>query len=107
MDDHSFDPDEIIERFRMPFHLATAFKGLCKAAAAGSPEEKIVFTAAAQEHVDKELQRLRTVLINQSPQPQRLFGAVLDPDYGLAEEALTEAYEQRELLRAQRGDPEK
>lgn len=100
-----FDPDAIVEFYQMPYHLAFAFKSICDAATADTPEEKLRLMGTAQEHVDNELIRLRTVLQKSAavaPQPERFFGAVLDPDFGLIEEALAEAYQIRESLRIQK-----
>jgi hypothetical protein len=96
-----FDPDPIIESFKMPYHLAAAFRAIIAAAAAELPVEKMSFMGAAQEHVDSELARLRLLLQKQLAQPERLFGATLDTDYGLAEEALAEARQRRDFLKTQ------
>lgn len=109
MNDKPFDPDPVIEALRMPFHVASAFKNICLAAQASTPEDKLILMAAVQEHVDNELVRLRLLLQKpkEAPQPERLFGAVLDPDYGLAEEALSEAYQIRDNLRQRKDGGEK
>lgn len=102
-----FDPDLLIELLRMPYHVAQALRALCKAAEAETPADKMILMGAAQEHVDQELIRLRVALQSPPKEVERLFGAVLDPDYGLAEEALSEAYQIRESLAARKEGPEK
>lgn len=104
MEPPSFNPDLVIQLLKMPYHIASAFKGLCSASAAETPQEKLILMGAVQEHVDNELARLRLVLQTpkEAPQPERLFGAVLDPDYGLAEDALKEAYQLRDSINAQK-----
>ncbi len=97
MDPTQFDPDRVIEHLRMPHHMAAAFRAICEAATAKTPGDKLILAASVQEHIDQELIRLRTLLRKPADpsQPERLFGAVLDPDYGLAEEALAEAVQYR------------
>lgn len=104
MEETPFDPQLVIELLKMPYHIAAAFKGMCCASLAATPQEKLILMGAVQEHVDNELARLRMVLQKPSdePQPERLFGAVLDTDYGLAEEALQEAYQIRDSLQARK-----
>lgn len=102
-----FNPDHVIELLRMPYHVAHAFRALCRASEAESAADKMILMGAAQEHVDQELIRLRVLLQNPPQQAERLFGAVLDPDYGLAEEALNEAYQMRESLAARKEGSEK
>lgn len=97
-----YDPDLLIELLRMPYHVAQAFRALCKASEAETPADKMVLMGAAQEHVDQELIRLRVALQSPPKEVERLFGAVLDPDFGLAEEALNEAYQMRESLAARK-----
>lgn len=106
MERQKFNPDPAIELLRMPYHLAKAFRAIIEAAEAETPQEKLILMGLAQEQVDQELVRLRLLL--QKPhtdgQPERLFGAVLDPDYGLVEDALTEAYQLRESLSSRKDD---
>jgi hypothetical protein len=104
METRVFDPDIIVEYFKMPYHLASAFRVICSVAATEKPEERLRLMGLVQEHVDNELIRLRAILQKpkDAPQPERLFGAVLDPDYGLAEDALLEAYQLRDSLKAQK-----
>lgn len=104
MEQPQFNPDLVIELLRMPYHIAAAFKGMCSACSADSPAEKMILMGAVQEHVDSELARLRLLLrtAHDAPQPERLFGAVLDTDYELTAEALQEAYQLRDSLLAQK-----
>jgi hypothetical protein len=103
MEKYRFNPEPAIELLRMPYHLAKAFRALIEAAEAETSQEKLILMGVAQEQVDQELVRLRLLL--QKPEPtERLFGAVLDPDYDLVEDALSEAYLLRDSLSAKKDD---
>lgn len=107
MDPIPFNPDPVIELLQMPYHLAAAFRSMCEASVARTPAEKLILMGSVQEHIDQELIRLRMLTQKDfTSQPERLFGAVLDTDYGLATEALQEAVQYRDSLRA-KGDSKK
>lgn len=102
MEKPKFNPDFIIDLMKAHYHLTEAFRIVGQVVGAASPRQKSIILEAIEGHMREELAGIRQALdpTLEAPPPERTFGASLDPDYTLAEEALQEAYELRDSLKA-------